>query len=100
MPRPVRLGLILVPLLAGLGVGARFLYENTRPPKPEVPPGLKPDPKPAAGPSAPSTGKLVVLVVFDHLRGDDLSRWVAAFGPDGFERLKKAGVWYADCHLP
>ena len=37
MPRPVRLGLILVPLLAGLGVGAWFLYENTRPPKPEVP---------------------------------------------------------------
>lgn len=58
-------------------------------------------PPPAARPAdRPPGGKLVVLVVFDQMRGDYLSRWASAFGPDGFERLKKDGVWFSDCHLP
>src|SRR4051794_12280722 len=100
MPRPVRLGLILVPVLAGLMVGSWFVYQNARPGPPDQQPGVGPGPKHADDPAKPATGKLVVLVVFDHLRGEDLDRWSAAFGPGGFERLKKAGVWYADCHLP
>jgi hypothetical protein len=101
MPRPVRLGLILVPLVAGLAVGGWFLYQRLRPADPQpVVPDTNPGPKSPAGPSTPPTGKLVVLAVFDHLRGEDVNRWAAAFGPDGFERIKKEGVWYADCHIP
>jgi hypothetical protein len=97
MPRPVRLGLILVPVIAGLAFGGWYVYKNTRPgpadPQHDAGTGSKPT-------TDPATGKLVVLVVFDHLRGEDLDRWAPAFGPDGFERLKKTGVWYADCRLP
>ncbi|HUR53182.1 MAG TPA: alkaline phosphatase family protein, partial [Gemmataceae bacterium] len=49
-------------------------------------------PKPAA--------KLVVLVVFDQMRGDYMSRWATHYGPDGFERIKKGGAWYSECHIP
>lgn len=52
---------------------------------------------PATGKPA---GKLVVLVVFDQMRGDYLAKWAEHFGPDGFERLKKDGVWYSDVHIP
>ncbi|MFO0825106.1 MAG: alkaline phosphatase family protein, partial [Gemmataceae bacterium] len=45
-------------------------------------------------------GKLVVLVVFDQMRGDYLSRWAEHFGSGGFERLKREGVWYSDVQIP
>ena len=44
--------------------------------------------------------KLVVVVYFDQLRGDYLSRWGDQFGPGGFRRLTTDGAWFADCHYP
>ena len=52
----------------------------------------------AAEQAAPA--KLAVLVVFDQLRGDYLSRWDRLFGPDGFHRIEKEGVWFTNCHYP
>jgi predicted AlkP superfamily pyrophosphatase or phosphodiesterase len=43
---------------------------------------------------------LVVLVVFDQLRGDYLEKWKPLFGPDGFARLQRDGAWYVNCHYP
>lgn len=54
----------------------------------------------APNPAVSGEGKLVVLVVFDQFRGDYLERWASAFGPDGFERLKREGVWFANAHIP
>jgi predicted AlkP superfamily pyrophosphatase or phosphodiesterase len=95
MPRPVRVVLVLLPLLAGLAAGAWFLLHPPDGPAPDAPPPADPVARSAAPP-----GRLVVLVVFDQMRGDYPARWASAFGPDGFERLKKDGVWFADCHLP
>ena len=64
---------------------------------------LKPGAPPAGGTptDAPAgEGKLVVLVVFDQLRGDYLERWKNHYGPDGFERLKRDGAWYSNVRLP
>jgi predicted AlkP superfamily pyrophosphatase or phosphodiesterase len=44
--------------------------------------------------------RLVVLVVFDQLRGDYLERWGPLFGDDGFNRLLKDGAWFTNCHYP
>ncbi len=55
------------------------------------------DPEP---PPPPAGGGLVVVVVFDQMRGDYLERFQSRFGPGGFERMKRDGVWYADAHLP
>src|SRR5262249_18955733 len=44
--------------------------------------------------------RLVVLVVFDQLRGDYLSRWEKLYGAGGFRRLQKDGAWYRTCHHP
>ncbi|QVL31919.1 alkaline phosphatase family protein [Telmatocola sphagniphila] len=44
--------------------------------------------------------KLVVLVVFDQMRGDYVQRWEKLFGTDGFEKMKKEGAWYNNCHYP
>jgi predicted AlkP superfamily pyrophosphatase or phosphodiesterase len=48
----------------------------------------------------PQCPRLVVLVVFDQLRGDYLTRWEPHFGEGGFRRLQKEGAWYQDCHYP
>lgn len=92
MSRSLRLELLALLLLA-LAVGGWFAYQEFARPKSQ--PG---------GPGGPNAGKpaarLVVLVVFDQMRGDYLDRWAEGFGPDGFERIKKEGVWYGDCHLP
>lgn len=48
----------------------------------------------------PSPPKLLVLVVFDQLRGDYLTRWRKLFGPGGFERLMTQGAWFSNCHYP
>jgi hypothetical protein len=42
----------------------------------------------------------VVLVFFDQLRGDYLTRWDALFGEGGFHRLEKEGTWFLNCHYP
>lgn len=44
--------------------------------------------------------KLVVLVVFDQLRGDYPSRWQDCFGMDGFKRIEREGTWFTNCHYP
>src|SRR5689334_13920131 len=44
--------------------------------------------------------RLVVLVFFDQLRGDYLTRWDALFGAGGFHRLEKEGAWFQNCHYP
>jgi hypothetical protein len=44
--------------------------------------------------------KLAVLVVFDQLRGDYLTRWDDLFVADGFHRLEEDGAWFQDCHYP
>lgn len=44
--------------------------------------------------------KLIVLVIFDQLRGDYLLRWHDLFGPDGFRRLEREGLWFTNCHYP
>jgi predicted AlkP superfamily pyrophosphatase or phosphodiesterase len=44
--------------------------------------------------------KLVVLVVFDQLRGDYLQKWQPLFGEGGFKRLQSDGAWFTNCHYP
>ena len=44
--------------------------------------------------------RLVVLVVFDQMRGDYLKKWKPLFGQGGFARLQNDGAWYANCHYP
>lgn len=46
--------------------------------------------------------RLVVLVVFDQLRADLISKpeWREHFGPDGFRRLQDDGAWFTNCHYP
>ncbi len=44
--------------------------------------------------------KLLVLVVFDQMRGDYLERWSKQFGSDGFNRLTSEGAWFTNCHYP
>src|SRR5215218_4094450 len=65
------------------------LAPPARLPAPPLPPG-----PPAAGPN------LLVLLVFDQLRGDYLTRWHDLFGPDGFRRLTGEGAWFTNCHYP
>ena len=87
----MRLPLALLPLFAlvtGTGAVATGL---TRAAPPSAPPAVKAPPPPV---------RLVVLVMFDQLRGDYLDKWKPLFGPDGFARLQREGVWYADAHLP
>jgi hypothetical protein len=54
---------------------------------------------PAADPGSGSP-RLAVLIVFDQLRGDYLSRWEALFGGRGFRRLQQEGAWFTNCHYP
>jgi hypothetical protein len=44
--------------------------------------------------------KLAVLLFFDQLRGDYLTRWDGLFGEGGFRRLEKEGTWFQNCHYP
>src|SRR5262245_19862482 len=94
MPRPVRLVLLLL-VAAGLAAGGYFAYDHYR---------SKPAPEQTGPPTDPNArkpaGKLVVLVVFDQMRGNYIARWAEHFGPGGFERLKRDGVWYSDVEVP
>lgn len=51
-------------------------------------------------PLADGRPRLLVLVVFDQLRGDYLERWADLYGADGFKRLMKHGTWFTNCHYP
>ncbi len=44
--------------------------------------------------------RLVVLIVFDQMRGDYIAKWQPLFGKDGFARLQSEGAWYTNCHYP
>jgi predicted AlkP superfamily pyrophosphatase or phosphodiesterase len=58
-------------------------------------------PPPAGAPAAPSgPARLAVLVVFDQMRADYLTRWDALFGEGGFHRLEGEGAWFQNCHYP
>lgn len=81
--RAIRLLLILSPTFALLGVGTWYAATHATPPPP-----------------APARGKLVVLLVFDQMRGDYLDRWQPLFGTDGFRKLEADGVRFSDAHLP
>ena len=87
MPRAFRY-LLVVLLIAGLSVGGWYAYSYFR--------------KESSGPAEVehAKAKLVVLVVFDQMRGDYLARWAEGFGPDGFERIKKEGVWFSSVEIP
>jgi hypothetical protein len=51
-----------------------------------------------AAPAESSRPRLAVLVVFDQMRGDYLTRWHDLFIEDGFRRLEKDGAWFQNCH--
>lgn len=59
----------------------------------------KPD-VPAALPPSADRPKLLVLMVFDQLRGDYLQRWAELYPEGGFKRLMTDGYWLTDCHYP
>lgn len=44
--------------------------------------------------------KLVVMVVFDQMRGDYLKKWQPLFVEGGFKRLQTDGAWFTNCHYP
>ena len=48
----------------------------------------------------PARPKLVVMVVFDQMRGDYLKKWQPLFAKDGFKRLQTDGAWFTNCHYP
>lgn len=55
----------------------------------------------ADGGKEPSASpKLAVLIVIDQLRGDYPDRWRELFGPDGFNRIRREGVMFTQCHYP
>jgi hypothetical protein len=100
MPRAV-LYIVVPLLLVGAAVGAFFAF-RPEPAKvdPAPAPGEQPPPPAPPAPSASAGPKLVVLVVFDQMRGDYMARWAEQYGPDGFERIKKEGIWFSNCHVP
>ncbi len=58
---------------------------------------------PAAPPALEPLGdrpKLVVVVVFDQMRGDYLRKWQPLFVDGGFKRLQSEGAWFTNCHYP
>jgi hypothetical protein len=57
-------------------------------------------PTPSPTPLEATRPRLVVLVYFDQLRGDYLSRWQDLFGEGGFRRLQTDGAWFTNCHYP
>ncbi|MFL5246057.1 MAG: alkaline phosphatase family protein [Gemmataceae bacterium] len=56
--------------------------------------------KTPAAENRPPGPRLVVLLLFDQLRGDYLERWDDLFNEDGFHRLEREGAWFQNCHYP
>jgi predicted AlkP superfamily pyrophosphatase or phosphodiesterase len=52
----------------------------------------------SAADTEPPRPRLAVLVFFDQLRGDYLTRWHDLFGDGGFHRLEQEGAWFQNCH--
>jgi predicted AlkP superfamily pyrophosphatase or phosphodiesterase len=57
-------------------------------------------PEAAAEPASDDPPKLVVLVVFDQMRADYLTKWQDLFDKDGFGRLQRDGAWFQNAHYP
>lgn len=87
MNKSVRWGLVGA-LLVGVAFGSYWLITTAHQPEPL--------------PKADITGKpkLVVLVVFDQMRGDYPKKWQPLFGEGGFKRLQSDGAWFTNCHYP
>lgn len=83
--RPLRALLILSPVLMLPAAGILYIVKKYNEPIPEY---------------ALPTNRLVVVCVFDQLRGDYPARWSPLFGDDGFERMRTDGVWYRSAMLP
>jgi predicted AlkP superfamily pyrophosphatase or phosphodiesterase len=58
------------------------------------------EPPSEASSQPPNQKKLAVVVVFDQMRGDYLSKWENLFDKDGFGRMLRDGAWYQNCHYP
>lgn len=57
-------------------------------------------PVPAPEKHDPLRPRLAVLIVFDQMRGDYLTRWYDLFPEGGFRRLMGEGAHFTDCHYP
>lgn len=94
---------LLLVLFVGVAAGGVLAYRALQPPE-NVPEQPKPNPEgpkpPETAPASNDPPKLVVLVVFDQMRGEYPARWAAHYGPAGFERMKREGVWFSDCQIP
>jgi hypothetical protein len=55
---------------------------------------------PRAQPAVNGPPRLIVLVYFDQMRGDYLTRWQGLYGRGGFRRLCTDGAWFTNCHYP
>jgi hypothetical protein len=44
--------------------------------------------------------RLVILVVFDQMRGDYVKKWRPLFSQEGFIRMQTEGAWFDNCHYP
>ncbi len=86
MRQLLRTLLLFSPTLALLGIGGWYVVAHL---DDELPPDA---PRPG--------GRLVVVVVFDQMRGDYLTRWPGLFDTAGFEKVKRDGVWYSNARLP
>jgi hypothetical protein len=58
------------------------------------------DDSPATPANSPPRPRLAVLVYFDQMRGDYLTRWQELFADGGFRRLQQEGAWFQNCHYP
>src|SRR5262245_39306497 len=58
--------------------------------------------RPSSGdnPADAGTPRLVVMVVFDQMRGDYPAKWKELYGEGGFRRLEKEAAWFTNCHYP
>jgi hypothetical protein len=102
MPRiPIILAALLV-FAAIAGIGGWFLLrppEIKRPAVAEETPAEQPPPGGAPPEQIAARPKLAVLVVFDQMRGDYLSRWADLY-QFGFQKIKKEGIWFSACQVP
>jgi predicted AlkP superfamily pyrophosphatase or phosphodiesterase len=86
MPRIFRIALVLLPSLAFIVFATYHLNKRWN------------EPVSAVGSS--NRGRLVIVAVFDQMRGDYPNRWAKLYGTTGFERIKKDGISFRDAHLP
>jgi predicted AlkP superfamily pyrophosphatase or phosphodiesterase len=90
--------------LAALGLAGALAFALSRRPDGARAPTEPPPKEQGAGgekPPAPAgQPRLAVLVFFDQLRGDYLTRWDKLFEDGGFHRLETEGAWFQNCHYP